>query len=325
MNKSIPQNRLKERGQVVILVLLMMSIFMLGFVGLATDYTNLWFHRQAVQGAADATCQAGGMDLLLYAEGQATPKMNFVPTAGATINCASTPTAAPCIIAKRNGYNGAAAANSVVMTFPATVSGAPAKPPGVAVPYVQVDITEQVPMYFSRLLTGKSTAAVRASATCGLTAPAGPVPIVVLHPTAPQAIQMKGSQDSITVVGGPQRSLQVNSQQHAWRSIVGRRRSSPWRTKQDRRRLRRLWWAGQSAGRRYTSVPPAIGFIPRPPFPIPMRKSVPRPSLYQEPFGRRRKCLNAALPAPAASHTMVVPTQTAAMSILRGTMLPALR
>jgi len=37
------------------------------------------------------------------------------------------------------------------------------------------------------------------------------VPIVVLHPTDPLAIEMKGAQDAITVVGGPQRSIQVNS------------------------------------------------------------------------------------------------------------------
>ncbi|HEY4930567.1 MAG TPA: pilus assembly protein TadG-related protein [Terriglobales bacterium] len=211
MNKDINNRRWVERGQVVIVVLLMMSIFLLGFVGLATDYTNLWFRRQAAQGAADAACLAGGMDLLLYAEGQATPKMNFTPQVGATITCASAPTAAPCIFARRNGYDGTLQRNNVVMTFPATVSGAPAKPSGVAVPYLQVDVTEEVPVYFSQLLTRKRTVAVNATATCGLSAPAGPSPIVVLHPTDPQAIEMKGAQDSITIVGGPQRSLQVNS------------------------------------------------------------------------------------------------------------------
>jgi hypothetical protein len=211
MNKYINPCRLGDRGQAVILVVLAMSIFLLGFVGLATDYTNLWFRRQAAQGAADATCLAGGMDLLLYAEGQATPKMNFTPRVGATITCASAPTAAPCIFAKRNGYDGTLARNNVTITFPATVSGAPTKPSGVAVPYLQVDVTEQVPVYFSQLLTRKSTVAISVSATCGLSAPAGPSPIVVLHPTDQQAIQMKGAQDVITIVGGPQRSLQVNS------------------------------------------------------------------------------------------------------------------
>ena len=210
MKETIQHNRQRDRGQVAVMLVLAMGIFLLGFIGLATDYTNLWFQRQAVQGAADATCQAGAMDLLLYAEGEQTPKMNFTPTAGGTINCASAPTAAPCIIAKRNGYDGTLAANNVVMTFPKAVAGAPAAPSGVAVPYIQVDVTEQAPVHFSRLLTGKSTSAVHASATCGLSAPAGPIPIVVLHPTEADAINMSGT-PAITVIGGPQRSVQVNS------------------------------------------------------------------------------------------------------------------
>ena len=183
MKKPIHHDRRNERGQVLIVLVFALSTFLLGFIGFATDYTHLWYQRQAVQGAADATCQAAGMDLLLYAEGQATTKMNFTPSLGATVNCASAPTAAPCIIAKRNGYDGTLAANNVVMTFPRTVAGAPAPPPGVAAPYVKVDVTTQVPVYFSQLVTRNRTVAVHTSATCGLTAPAGPVPIAVLHPT----------------------------------------------------------------------------------------------------------------------------------------------
>lgn len=194
----------------MVLVVLAMSIFLIAFVGVATDYTNLWFNRQKVQGAADATCQAGAMDLLLYAQGQATPKMNFTPAVGATVNCSSSPTAAPCIIAKFNGYDGTATGNLVALTFPATVSGAPSPPPGVDVPYIQVDVTRQVPVYFSRVLTGNSTVAVHTSATCGLAAPLGPVPLVVLHPTANQSLDVFGAA-SISIIGGPQRSVQVNS------------------------------------------------------------------------------------------------------------------
>jgi putative Flp pilus-assembly TadE/G-like protein len=210
MHDHTKPNRKRDRGQVTILVLLGMAIFLLAFVGLATDYTNFWFQRQAIQGAADATCQAAAMDLLLYAEGQKTANMNFTPSVGGTVNCSSSSTAAPCIIAKYNGYDGTLASNNVVMSFPGSVSGAPAAPPGVAVPYVQVDVTNQAPAYFTRLLTGISTVAVHASATCGLTAPGGPVPLLVLHPTAAGALSLSGSA-SINVIGGSWRTVQVNS------------------------------------------------------------------------------------------------------------------
>ncbi len=201
--------RKRDRGQVTILVVLAMGIFLLAFVGFATDYTNFWFHRQAVQGAADATCQAAAIDLLLFAQGQATPTMNFTPVKGASIDCASTATAAPCIIAKKNGYDGTLSANKVVMSFPATVAGATA-PSGIAVPYVQVDVTENVPAYFSRLLSNKSARAIHTSATCGLAALPGPVPLAVLHPKASGALSVSGSA-SISIIGGSQRSIQVNS------------------------------------------------------------------------------------------------------------------
>ena len=61
-----------EQGQLLLHFGLILGFFLLGFVGLATDYTNFWYHRQAVQSAADATCQAGAMDLFLLAGGSPT-------------------------------------------------------------------------------------------------------------------------------------------------------------------------------------------------------------------------------------------------------------
>src|SRR5690348_12680851 len=109
MKGSFDQGRNNERGQGTIFVVLAMAIFLLAFVALAIDYTNAWSHRQKAQTAADATCQAGAMDLLLYAQQAQTPNMNFVPVLGASIDCAGSLTAAPCIIAKKNGYDPALA------------------------------------------------------------------------------------------------------------------------------------------------------------------------------------------------------------------------
>src|SRR5215813_7014991 len=101
-----------QRGQTTILVVISLAIFMLAFIGLATDYASLWFTRQSVQGATDATCQAAAMDLYLYAVGQQTAKMNFTPGSTA-VSCTATPMPAPCAIAKLNGYDGTLASNTV--------------------------------------------------------------------------------------------------------------------------------------------------------------------------------------------------------------------
>src|SRR5262245_37021366 len=109
-NYSNHRRRL-EKGQSTILVVLALSIFLLGFIGFSADYTNLWFKRQAAQGAADAACQAAAMDLYLFAQGSQTPNMNFTPADGLLLTCSASPTAAPCIIARNNGFDGAATGN----------------------------------------------------------------------------------------------------------------------------------------------------------------------------------------------------------------------
>src|SRR5207302_11066348 len=57
----------RDSGQMTIVVALAMGTFLLGFVGFGADMTNLWFHRQSAQNAADSACMAGAMDMLLAA------------------------------------------------------------------------------------------------------------------------------------------------------------------------------------------------------------------------------------------------------------------
>ncbi len=54
-----------QRGQAFLIVAIFVGIFLLAVMGLATDYAQLWAHRQIAQGAADAACQAGAADLFL--------------------------------------------------------------------------------------------------------------------------------------------------------------------------------------------------------------------------------------------------------------------
>ena len=84
-------------------LLLMLAIFLLAMVGFAVDLTNLWFHRQAAQTAADAACQAGAMDMAALAAGMALPNMGFTP--GTPADCTAG-TGTICFYANANGYNG---------------------------------------------------------------------------------------------------------------------------------------------------------------------------------------------------------------------------
>src|SRR5436190_19617202 len=61
-----------ESGQALVFLVLALAIVFLGAGALSVDMSNLWFHRQAAQNAADATCVAGAMDLLVGAQGGAT-------------------------------------------------------------------------------------------------------------------------------------------------------------------------------------------------------------------------------------------------------------
>lgn len=211
-------NRRNERGQTTIFVVLALALFLLGFTGLAVDYTNLWFHRQTAQGAADAACQAGAMDMLALSQGtaiSATFNPNFVPTPGASVDCAANPNATPCWYAARNGYNGsglgADASNSVGFSFPPTITGVPLPPPSLApVPFMRVDVVDRVRVYLSALITGSRTQDVRAVAKCGLVEAMSPIPILILHPTMKESFNFVGN-PVIQIYGGPTKSIQVNS------------------------------------------------------------------------------------------------------------------
>jgi hypothetical protein len=218
--------RRDDRGQVSIFVVLALGIFLLGFVGFAVDMTNLWFHRQMAQTAADASCQAGIIDILTNDIGNPTPKSGF--TAGTNFDCstsypnvsgASPPAPAPCIYANLNGYSGqgltaGAASNQVAISFPANgTAGLPTPPPSTLapVPYLRADVTDRVPLTFARLLSNSATMDVKANAVCALALVQQPVPIIVLNPTCPHSFEVSGSA-TLTIVGGPPQSVQVNSE-----------------------------------------------------------------------------------------------------------------
>lgn len=202
-----------EAGQAAISVVLILGLFLVGVASLAIDFTNIWFHRQSAGAAADAACQAGAMDLLSGAAGVAGSSAGF--TAGTASDCVSTPNATMCAYAAANGYSGAglnasASSSSVSWTFPSSVTGVTTPLSQAAYPFLKVTVAENVGTFFLSLMQGAKYQRVNASCTCGIVQSKVAAPMVVLNPTASGAFSTSGG-GTLKVVGGPQRSVQVNS------------------------------------------------------------------------------------------------------------------
>lgn len=215
----------RQRGQTTTLVVLALGLFLLGAIGLAVDVSNWWFHHQTAQGAADAACTAGVMDLLSNAVGGGSLGGFPAGSPPATFDCSSASGAAACHYAALNGYSGAGLSagpsNKVEVSFPGAVPGlnvcSPTSPPPcipatttVANPFIQVTVIDRVPTSFTGLLSGSRTRDVAGSAVCGVLQATAPVPIIVLNPTCPHAFEIDGN-STVKIVGGPNRSVQVNS------------------------------------------------------------------------------------------------------------------
>ena len=222
-----PKER-NDAGQATIFVLLALGLFLAGAVAFCVDIANMWFHRQSSQNAADAACTAGAMDLLVDANTGVTNQGGF--TAGTPFDCsdAKSSSFSPCQYATLNGYDGqnASPGNQVSVSFPASsaVPGVTAPPAALApTPFIRVDIIDHVQTFFSGLLSGSHTQDVRAFAVCGVLLVKSPVPILVLDPQNPpkgSALSVQGT-PTVTIVGGPSKSIQVNSVDPAAVNIGG--------------------------------------------------------------------------------------------------------
>jgi hypothetical protein len=200
-----------EEGQALILVALAMSIFLIGAIGLAVDGSNLYTQRQGAQAAADAAAVAGIMSIFDGTNGAGTA--GFVDTPGSTFTCSTTDTETPCVYASKNGFGGSAA-DTVVVSFPANTAA-----PGVALSasaptnLIQVSVSRSVNTTLMRLL-GPTATTVTATAMAAIVDVIAPVPILITHPTTPPKkiapLSVQGT-PTITICGGPTRSIQVNS------------------------------------------------------------------------------------------------------------------
>ncbi len=206
-----------QSGQASVFLLLMLATFLLAAVGFAVDLSSMWFHRQAAQSAADASCVAGAMDMLYLNRGTITTSPSF--TAGTAGDCNSSSAAAICRYAGFNGYTATAAAAgwgtstpagavAVSWTFPTSVTGVSVSA-GITYPFLKVVVQEKPATWFMGLLGVKSMT-VGASCTCGLPPGSGAPPLVILDPATTSALWVSGGAH-IVITGGPAVSIGVNS------------------------------------------------------------------------------------------------------------------
>src|SRR5438445_2891525 len=220
--RKTSSRRSGESGQALLFILLALGIFLVGAVGFAVDFGNMWFHKQSAQTAADAACTAGAMDLLVDATNGLTTQGGFSATKNGFFDCSANPTYAPCQYAALNGYTAALSCNSASTTpnsssvcgnFPATVPGVTAPTallPANFPPFFRIDVIDRVPTFFSGLLSRRGSVNVRAFAVCGLVNATSPIPIIVLNPTVSHAVDVQGT-PTVAILGGANRSIQVNS------------------------------------------------------------------------------------------------------------------
>lgn len=203
-------HRSREAGQSIVFMALVLGIALLGALCFAFDLSNMWFHRQAAQTAADAACAAGAMDILVDAQGGATGKQGF--TLGTGYSCTGSSTDSVCTYAANNGYN--TTGNAVSVSFPSTVPGVTPPPTSLAgaYPFIRVDIIDHVPTFFAGLFGGGPTKDVRAFSTCGVELATAPIPLIVLDPRSGDdpTLSTQGN-PAISIYGGPQQSIQVDA------------------------------------------------------------------------------------------------------------------
>jgi hypothetical protein len=199
-----------QSGQTFLFIILFIGIFLIGVLGIATDYTQIWARRQMTQAAADAACQAGAADLFLqYQDPSAVTAYGIdFSWIGSTFDCSSYATSPPCRYAALNGYSG----SKVSVSFPTslTTASAPSGFGTIANPFIRVKITDSVPLSFTKMFSSTGAVSISASAGCGLNPVAVPIPLVILHRSDPSSLSTQGN-TTIQIFGGPNRSIQVDS------------------------------------------------------------------------------------------------------------------
>ena len=193
-----------ESGQAILLVILAMGAFLLGAVGLAVDGSHLYAQRQMAQAAADAAAQAGIMSIF---DGTNTVGSThyFNPATGPH-TCSSGDPGTPCYYAQSlNGFGGTGDTVTYEPNPSVTIPSLSSDPVNI----LRVTVQRSVPTTLIGML-GATASTITAKGTAAIVNVMSPVPIIVTHPSMAGALSTNGN-PSITICGGPSKSIQVNS------------------------------------------------------------------------------------------------------------------
>lgn len=209
MKPAFTRTNYSEAGQASILVVLGLGIFLLGAAGLALDGSHLFAQLQMAQAAADAAAEAGMLSVFDGSNSVAGNTHGFATNA--LFTCGASDARTPCYYAQTmNGFNDTT--DTVIVDFPtAAQAGVPSGTLSGSSPVnlLRVQIRRTVNTSLLALL-GQSRTTVSAAAVAAIVQVTSAVPILVTHPTKAAALYMNGT-TGITITGGPQRSIQVNS------------------------------------------------------------------------------------------------------------------
>ena len=214
-----------EKGQATLILVLAMGLVLVGGMGLAIDGARLYNQMQMAQVAADATATSSAMSIFQGNNVHSPAQATDFPMSG-TITCGTGDTQLPCQYARKNGFGSDTSVDTVTIDFP-TCTASPGSPGGscgyagtlasslpAGVPsQVRVTISRNVSNGIIRMLGMGALTRVSTSATAAIVQIQSPTPLIVTDPNNTDSLSVVGggSNDNITICGGPIQAIQVNS------------------------------------------------------------------------------------------------------------------
>lgn len=178
----------RERGQAVLLLIVGLSIFLIGALGLALDGAHMYAQQQMARAAADAGAQAAVLSIY-HGTNATAPNPFGTGSNPAPFTCSTTDGRTPCVYARLNGFGGIAS-DVVTVSFPTVIPGVSNLSTG-GVAAVAVSIQRSIPTGLIRFI-GPATSTVVASATAALIR-SGPDCITVLSPAGNAALSVSNN------------------------------------------------------------------------------------------------------------------------------------